>query len=105
MPALSSLQVNNQVRSQRSSSVIIVPEMLSTSKENWCDYAERFERIAMWNGWSEQDAAIYLMPQITGEPLNYVKRQPLCIQTSWPFLKASLDEFSDLPAIKLKIRG
>ena len=89
----------------RASSEKMRPEIFNVSKETWREYAERFERIAVWNGWSDKDAATFLMTRIAGEPLCYVKRQPMCVQMKWSLLKEALNEYYNQPSIVLKYQA
>lgn len=83
----------------------IRPELFNPAKEKWQDYANKFERIAKWNGWSEVETAQYIQIKLTGEPLNYLLRQSEDVLASWTAIRRVLDQYFVQPGLVLKYQA
>ena len=101
----STLPPKEQPKRRSTCGDVIRPDNFNPNKENWRDYAYKFECIADWNGWNEKEAARYVVTRISGEPLNYIKRQSVEVRNDWEKLRKALEDYYAQPAISLKYQA
>ena len=95
----------SKCEAQKTCKSILRPGKFNPDKEMWRDYAERFENIADWNGWTKQESALYALIQISGEPLEFLKRKSSKVRKDWVKLKTALEGYYAQPGISLKYQA